>query len=214
MKDYIGQYNGYTVVKELARIKRKNGNLVRNFQCICSCGNVFTRDVTIINKGYGSCGHEKHGLHAHPLYQVWHNFIQRCYNPNNPGYANYGCRGISVCKNWQTFLPFYGWAIKFWKPGLYIDRRNFNKGYSPSNCRFVDSQTSSDNRRKKFPSHVIVTTYQRLNNIRETAIEVGCSKSWVKTVMKAYRQYGTASLIFRRKPNLKENTEERPATYP
>ena len=34
------------------------------------------------------------------LYTIWNAMIQRCTNPKNPQYDNYGGRGISVCPQW------------------------------------------------------------------------------------------------------------------
>ena len=35
------------------------------------------------------------------LYDVWHSIRQRCKNPNAQFYADYGGRGISICKEWE-----------------------------------------------------------------------------------------------------------------
>lgn len=32
--------------------------------------------------------------------KVWLNMVQRCYNPNNPGYRKHGANGVYVCKEW------------------------------------------------------------------------------------------------------------------
>ena len=32
--------------------------------------------------------------------------IQRCTNPNNKAYKNYGGRGITVCERWRDFTNF------------------------------------------------------------------------------------------------------------
>jgi hypothetical protein len=38
--------------------------------------------------------------------------LQRCSNPENPDYKNYGGRGIKVCNEWkENFVNFYNWAI-------------------------------------------------------------------------------------------------------
>jgi hypothetical protein len=37
----------------------------------------------------------------HPLYPRWNAIIQRCCNPNNPNYNNYGGRGVVVCEDWM-----------------------------------------------------------------------------------------------------------------
>ena len=39
-------------------------------------------------------------------YWVWAAMIQRCTNPNNKSYKNYGGRGIKVAKRWLKFSNF------------------------------------------------------------------------------------------------------------
>ena len=93
----------------------------------------------------------KHGLTKHPLYTVWLNMKSRCLYQKNIAFKNYGNRGITVSKRWATnFLTFYYWSLKNgWKHGLTIDRANNNKGYSPSNCRFVNRIIQGRNQRTR-----------------------------------------------------------------
>ena len=76
----------------------------------------------------------------HPLHQKWRRMRQRCSNPNHEKYANYGGRGIKVCKEWdESFEAFVEWSLRNgWEPGLEIDRYpNQDGDYEPGNCRFV-----------------------------------------------------------------------------
>lgn len=88
--------------------------------------------------------------HYPPIFGVWKNMLQRCTNPNNAGYKNYGGRGISVCKRWMNFESFYADMGEI-PPGMTLDRRDNNKGYSPRNCRWATySQQAKNSRRAKF----------------------------------------------------------------
>lgn len=80
---------------------------------------------------------------------VWHHLKHRCYNSSDKSYPNYGGRGIDVCPEWQRdFESFYRWAIESgWRLGLQIDRIDNDKGYSPTNCRFVTRSLNCRNRR-------------------------------------------------------------------
>lgn len=87
------------------------------------------------------------------LYSTWINMKQRCTNPNDKNYKNYGGRGIMVCDEWLSYDNFYEWAVsqgfdesvdrKFQS----IDRIDVNKGYSPDNCRIATMLIQGRNRR-------------------------------------------------------------------
>lgn len=72
----------------------------------------------------------------------------RCYNPNDKRYKNYGGRGIKVCDEWlNSFENFYNWTVNNgYQEGLTIDRIKVDGNYEPSNCRWADMETQSNNR--------------------------------------------------------------------
>ncbi len=95
---------------------------------------------------------KRHGLSAHPLNVMWCGMKERCMNPNTDNYSWYGGRGITICKEWMEFLPFYQWAIhNGWERGLTIDRIDVNQPYSPDNCRFIPLKKQFRNRRTNKP---------------------------------------------------------------
>ncbi len=86
--------------------------------------------------------HGKSGTRIHNIWKLMHG---RCSDLSDPVY---GGRGISVCRQWQAFEPFYDWAMaNGYAAHLSIDRVDNNKGYFPQNCRWASAKTQSRNRR-------------------------------------------------------------------
>lgn len=72
--------------------------------------------------------------------------ITRCTNERNPAYKNYGGRGITVCKRWLKFENFL--ADMGLRPrGLTLDRKDNDRGYCKSNCRWTTWSVQQNNRR-------------------------------------------------------------------
>jgi hypothetical protein len=92
------------------------------------------------------------------LRKRWHNMISRCTNPQNPGYANYGGRGIAVCEEWlDGFDAFRIWAVSSgYSQVLSLDRIDVNGNYEPANCRWTTIMVQANNRRGGFKSKSII----------------------------------------------------------
>lgn len=120
------------------------------------CSNSFRSEVTSVKKLRAtkckSCSirisKTVHGDKGTKLHNCWLGLRDRCFNPNNISWSNYGKRGITVCPEWDTYLIFKEWALaNGFQENLSIDRIDNNKGYSPDNCRWVDRCTQSQNTR-------------------------------------------------------------------
>lgn len=78
----------------------------------------------------------------------WHKMKNRCYNTNYHSYHRYGGRGITVCDRWLNSLDDF---IKDMGNPPFdkaeIDRIDNDKGYSPSNCRWVTHKENCNNRK-------------------------------------------------------------------
>ena len=102
----IGDQFGSLIV-----IEYKLGIRNRPWVCECKCGNiVFHRaDMLLKNKNISckNCSYKRtaqgnitHNMTHKSEYIAWQGLKDRCYNPNNIRYKDYGNRGIKVCDRW------------------------------------------------------------------------------------------------------------------
>lgn len=73
--------------------------------------------------------------------------LDRCQNPKNHAYKDYGGRGIGVSEKW---LSFEGFLADMGQPPSELhtlDRINNDKGYCLENCRWATKKEQSRNRK-------------------------------------------------------------------
>ena len=80
-------------------------------------------------------------------YASWAAMKRRCANPLDKDYANYGGRGISVCARWLGDYDAFVRDMGLRPPGLTLERRKVDEGYSPENCFWATRSEQSANRR-------------------------------------------------------------------
>lgn len=85
-------------------------------------------------------------------YKMFHAIKQRCYNPNNFKYKDYGGRGIIMCDRWveegvNGFLNFLEDMGDRPEGNYSIERIDVNANYEPSNCKWITMSEQSMNKR-------------------------------------------------------------------
>lgn len=169
------KYSRLTVISESEKV-----NYIRYFNCICDCGNKLkVRIYSLVNGNTKSCGcldrdklikrNTKHSMCGTRIYRIWCVMKDRCYNKKTPNYKFYGKKGVSVCKEWLNFKPFYDWALKNnYNEKLTIDRINFKGNYEPDNCRWVTMKTQNRNKSS--------------NRLIKFENETKCLSAWAETI--------------------------------
>ena len=112
-------------------------------------------------------------------YDAWAHMKQRCLNPNNAKYADYGGRGITICEEFLSYEGFH--AIMGDCPdGLTLDRIDNDGNYEPGNVRWTDAITQANNKRRYRP-HKKITPKKRGNRWAIAIREVPNGKKTYKS---------------------------------
>lgn len=128
----------------------------RYYDAICDCGKEFKVSVNRLNhRQQESCGCMQNGRASHghcesytrsPEYYSWSGMKQRCNNPNNERYSDYGGRGIKHDVRWSDFREFYK-DMGERPDGKTLDRIDVNGDYNKDNCRWATNSEQNKNRR-------------------------------------------------------------------
>ena len=152
LTDRLGEkYGRLTVIERAPNKSAKDTNA--RWLCRCQCGKecvVYGQDLA---KGRQvSCGCYNlerittHGMSRTHVNAVWRMMRDRCTNPNNPAYKNYGGRGITVDARWDSFKTFHE-DMGERPEGYTLERIDNSKGYSKENCKWVTMTDQLNNRR-------------------------------------------------------------------
>ena len=126
--------------------------------CVCDCGTKKDIAMSSVQSGNSlSCGciqrevasarFKTHGLSRTKEYRCWAHMIRRCTDSSSRMFKYYGARGITVCEEWMVFENFLRHVGHAPTVNHTLDRRDNDKGYEPSNCRWVTMAVQSVNKR-------------------------------------------------------------------
>jgi len=187
-----------TVTGEAAKYHAPGGQVQRQVECKCDCGNVVTVRTASLRSGLtASCGclqREKaavngrnsatHGMNGTPTFRAWMSMKQRCLNTNHEFYRHYGGRGITFCERWQSFENFLADMGERPSSNHTLDRYPNNDGnYEPGNVRWATWFQQNSNRRNTIlltmnGETMCVAEWSRKTGIHTDTIRWRITRGW------------------------------------
>jgi hypothetical protein len=152
---------------------------------ICDCGKKKEVGASPLRDGRTvSCGCIRiiHGLCNTKIHSIWNGMRQRCNNPKNPRYHQYGGRGIKICDRWDSFKNFLT-DMGILPNGMSLDRIDINGNYEPTNCRWATQFQQSNNMRKnmrlRFKGKVFtLSEISKITGIHKDTLRVRIKRHW------------------------------------
>lgn len=177
--DFTGRRFGRLVVSGFDENRLIGSQSKRFWKCVCDCGNLSSVSHGALQSGHTmSCGclqldHVyKHGKHATKEHLAWRHMKNRCTNPKNISYHNYGGRGITVHDSWvNSFEQFYK-DVGPAKQGQWLERIDNNGNYEPGNVCWATRDEQQNNKRQT----IKVEFDGKTLSLAQWAREIGVSK--------------------------------------
>ena len=187
--------------------KIKKGKTLRPY-CLCKCECGKYKEVPVRNLIIGqtkSCGclqredasnrmstfNKETAIHNDAtrenktrLYKIWVDMKRRCNNPNRLSASNYHNKGISYCKEWETYLPFKEWALNNgYTDELTLERKDVSQNYCPENCTWIPlSEQSKNTTRNKYLTYnnetLILSDWAKKLNMSSKTLLYRLKRGW------------------------------------
>jgi len=152
-------YNRLTALHDTGE-RRSGRKPIWAFQCVCGA-RVVADAYKVAAGSTQSCGCQRkdngkarrtHGEASAggkrtPEYTTWAGIRNRCENPENQAFQDYGGRSISVCARWAVYENFLEDMGRRPSPHHSIDRIDNDGNYEPGNCHWATMAEQSSNTR-------------------------------------------------------------------
>lgn len=167
-KDISGQIFGRLTVLSHVNKRNKSGRSQVFWSCECECGVILDVLGECLRRGTTlSCGcynkdllsetNKTHGMSGSDEYKIYQGIKDRCLNPNDHAYKNYGGRGIKISENWvvgfDNFLLDMGLRPS---KDHSVERKDTNGDYCKENCIWTDDNglQAFNQRPRKSKTHI------------------------------------------------------------
>lgn len=160
LRDFVvGKRYGRLLVVSKAEIVKFRKGAQRKYLCKCDCGNeIAVLSSNLKNNSTRSCGclnqecrinnNTTHGMSYTRIHRIWRGMKGRCNVSKNPRYSDYGGRGITYDKKWETFEGFFEDMGVSYEEELSLERTDCNGNYCKENCTWIPLKEQAKNTRK------------------------------------------------------------------
>lgn len=159
-ESWIGYRQGRLIIESFEGIRQFGKGRSAYFSFRCDCGkSIISQKSNVIGKRF-DCGCSTRmvytapdGASKDPVFKVFRGMHDRCRNPNNKSYLDYGGRGIAVCERWttgcggKTGFECFKEDMGPRPTGFTIERDDFNGSYEPKNCQWISKSDQGKNAR-------------------------------------------------------------------
>lgn len=182
IKDLTGTTFGSLVVVGFA-CRRGRWNRP-HWWCLCVCGTTKTvagghllGGDTVTCGCHRGAGMRTHGMGREPTYRSWQAAKERCHNPHNERFPDYGQRGIIVCDRWRNSFDNFLADMGVAPDGHTLERIDVNGNYQPDNCRWATPLEQANNKR----NNRRITFNGETKTVNEWARSLGMGRSTILT---------------------------------
>lgn len=155
---------------------------------------------------------KKHGhaitYNPSPTYITWMGMRNRCNNPSDKDYPNYGERGICVDSRWDDFNNFLE-DMGERPEGMTLERNDVNGDYCKDNCSWASRETQARNRRNTYLTLEIASSIvlDRMMDASyaDIARKYGIERQQVRHICLGNAWWGAMELANQRKDQLYGN---------